>query len=407
MNIGQLFIEAFQSLVSNKLRSGLTMLGIIIGVAAVIAMLAIGNGAQAQITNQINSIGSNLLYVSSGARNVRNARPLTTSDVAALSDPNQAPDVMLAAPIISGRASIAGGGNTSNTSVTGSTAAYATLRGYTVSEGSFITDANVTGHAMVAVIGADTATNLYNRTTNVVGQEIRIDGQIFKVIGVLTKKGTSSFGSQDDLAIVPITTAQQRLFFRRTVGQVDQILVQAASSNAVTDAQNEVTAILEFRHKITNGTDDFTILNQQQILDTANSIIGIFTAFLGGIGGISLLVGGIGVMNIMLVSVTERTREIGLRKALGARKRDILTQFLVESATMSVVGGAFGVLLGWGLATLIGVIASSSGTALTPLVSFSSIALATLFSAAVGLFFGIYPASRAASLAPVEALRSE
>jgi putative ABC transport system permease protein len=405
MNIFQLFRESLESLSSNKLRSGLTMLGIVIGVAAVISMLAIGNGAQASITNSINSIGSNLLFVSSGAQGVRNARPLTLLDAQALSDPSLAPSIKTAAPTLSERATATFGSQTTNTSVVAITSVYADIRSLTAAEGEFITDAQVSGRSAVAVLGSTTAQNLFGRTTNVVGETIRIAGQPFRVTGVLTAKGGGGFGSQDDQILVPLTTGQLRLIRRPQRDRVDQILVQATSSDTVQSAQDELTSILNTRHRVT--TSDFTILKQQDILNTATSITGILTLFLGGVGAISLLVGGIGIMNIMLVSVTERTREIGLRKALGARRSNILIQFLVESSVLSLLGGAVGVLLAWGISTLVAQIAASSNTPITPIIDLNSVLLATLFSAAVGLFFGLYPANRASKLEPVEALRSE
>jgi putative ABC transport system permease protein len=236
---------------------------------------------------------------------------------------------------------------------------------------------------------------------------IRLSGQPFRVIGVLESKGGGGFGSQDDQVLIPLSTGQSRLFHRASRNNIDQILVQANSSKTVTAASNEVTQILTVRHHIGTKAADFTLLTQQDILSSASSITQIFTIFLGGIGGISLLVGGIGIMNIMLVSVTERTREIGLRKALGARRIDILAQFLVESLVLSLIGGAIGVGAAWGISALIGKLAASSGTAITPVINLNTILLATLFSAAIGLFFGLYPANRAAGLEPVEALRYE
>jgi putative ABC transport system permease protein len=405
MNIGQLFIEALESLASNKLRSGLTMLGIVIGVAAVISMLAIGNGAQASITNSINSIGSNLLFVSGGAQGVRNPRPLTLEDAQALSDPSQAPDIKTAAPVLQERATVTFGSQTTNTSITAVTSGYADIRSLTTTEGEFITDAQVSGRSAVAVLGSTTAQNLFGSTVNVVGETIRIQGQPFRVTGVLASKGGSGLGSQDDVVLVPLTTGQSRLIRRGQADRVDQILVQAVSADTVQAASDEVTSILMTRHHV--STADFTILKQQDILNTAQSITGVLTLFLGGIGAISLLVGGIGIMNIMLVSVTERTREIGLRKALGARRSNILVQFLVESSLLSLLGGAVGVLLAGAISDLVARIASSSSTPITPIIDANAVLLATLFSAAVGLFFGLYPANRASRLEPVEALRTE
>jgi putative ABC transport system permease protein len=256
------------------------------------------------------------------------------------------------------------------------------------------------------VIGVDVATNLFNTTTGLIGQTIRMNKQPFTIVGVLNSVGGGGFGSADNIFLIPFTTAQVRLN-SRTPQQVGQILVQATTSNTVTAATDEVTAILRSRHHITTATNDFQVLSQASIVQSTQSIIGTFTVFLGGVAGISLLVGGIGIMNIMLVSVTERTREIGLRKALGAKKKDILVQFLTESAILSLVGGIIGIGFGYIIAEIIGRIATSSGTALTPAVRFDSILIATLFSTAVGVFFGLYPANRAAGLEPVEALRYE
>jgi putative ABC transport system permease protein len=241
----------------------------------------------------------------------------------------------------------------------------------------------------------------------VTGETVRIEGQPFRVLGVLESKGGGSFGSQDNVVIIPFSTAQARLIRRSTSDRVDIIFVQAVSGDVVEQASEEIAAILRTRHRTPVGADDFTIFTQQDLLATFQSITGILTIFLGGIAGISLLVGGIGIMNIMLVSVTERTREIGLRKALGARKRDILTQFLTESSLLSLIGGIIGIMFGWLISFIVGRIAEASGTAFTPVVGLDAVLLATIFSAAVGLFFGIYPASRAANLEPVEALRYE
>jgi putative ABC transport system permease protein len=241
----------------------------------------------------------------------------------------------------------------------------------------------------------------------VVGETMRINGQPFRVIGVLASKGGGMFGNQDSRILVPFSTAQARLIHRSVLNEVDQLLVQASSTDTVAQAADQISQILRQRHRTQVGIDDFTVFSQKDVLSIATTVTGVFTIFLGGIAGISLLVGGIGIMNIMLVSVTERTREIGLRKALGARKRDILIQFLTESSLLSLMGGLIGILLGWLLSLLVGRIATATGNSFTPLVSLDAILLATLFSAAVGLFFGIYPASRAANLEPVEALRYE
>jgi len=257
----------------------------------------------------------------------------------------------------------------------------------------------------VVVLGSGAATTIFGATTDLVGKTIRIQGLPFKVVGVLASKGGSALGTQDNNLFIPITTAQSRLTRRGFSNGVDQIYVQATQAGTVDAAISEIKQILETRHNFT--TDDFTITNQQDILNTATSITGVLTLFLGGIGGISLLVGGIGIMNIMFVVVTERTREIGLRKALGARKIDIMIQFLMESAVLSLVGGILGLGLAWVISQVVARVAASSGTSFTPVIGWDIVLLATLFSAAIGLFFGLYPSSRAAGLEPVEALRAE
>ena len=409
MSFLQVMVEALESLNGNKMRSGLTILGIVIGVAAVIAMLAIGQGAQDSITNTINSTGVNVLYVFSGARGsrdttVRNVRPITMDDALALIDPIAAPSVKSIAPVISGNVTAAAEGQTTSTQANGVTSTYSDIRNQQVAEGEFITDDQEAAHRLVADIGPDLADTLFGVHTNLVGQTLRLNGQPFTIIGVLASKGGSSFGSADNQVIVPLTTMRDRLI-HRVGNNVDTIYVQAGSADTVTSAQDEVSAILRARHRTTAGADDFTVFSSADLLQTASSVTGILTIFLGGVAGISLLVGGIGIMNIMLVSVAERTREIGLRKALGARKRDILTQFLAESLLLSLLGGFMGIAFGWGISLLIEQLAAASGNSFVAVVSFGAVALATSFSAAIGLFFGIYPANRAAGLQPVDALR--
>jgi len=409
MNFAQSFLEALESLNGNKLRSGLTVLGIVIGVAAVIAMLSVGRGAEESITGSISGIGTNLLFVFSGGFNedIRNPKPLTLGDVQAISDPFQAPSVAAAAPSLQGSAEVAFGGELTTTQVQGVTPEYFTVVNYLVTEGGYITEEHILGRASVVLIGPDVADKLFDRREGITGETVRIEGQPFRILGVLESKGGGSFGSQDDLVIVPFSTAQTRLIRRRTADRVDIIMVQAVDADSVDSAVDEISQILRTRHRTPIGADDFTVFTQKDLLTTFESITGILTIFLGGIAAISLLVGGIGIMNIMLVSVTERTREIGLRKALGARKRDILIQFLTESSLLSLIGGIIGIGFGWLIAFIVGQIAAASNTDFTPVVGTDAILLATLFSAAVGLFFGIYPASRAANLEPVEALRYE
>ncbi len=407
MNFLQIIYEALESLTVNKLRSFLTVLGIVIGVAAVIAMLAIGRGAQQSINDQINSLGTNVIYVFSGGQDVRNPRPLTTDDVAAISDPAQAPAVLRATPIMQGSSTVSIRGESLRTNIVGVEPQYADLTNLTTSEGTFVTESQLQQRSAVVVLGTDVADGLFGRTTDLVGESVRIDNQVFRVIGVLESKGGGGFGSQDNRVIVPMTTAQSRILRRSTRQTVDQIIVQARSSEEMTAAVEQVKSLLNARHRTTPDHQDFNLINQQDILNIAGSITGVLTLFLGGIAGISLLVGGIGIMNIMYVTVSERTREIGLRKALGARKFDIMVQFLSESALLSLIGGLIGILVAQGISLLVGFIAARNDVAITPLIQTDSILLATLFSAAVGLFFGFYPARRAANLQPVEALRYE
>jgi putative ABC transport system permease protein len=406
MDIKQNIIEALESLSSNKVRSGLTILGIVIGVAAVIAMLGVGQGAQNTITGSISGIGTNLLFVFPGnfTQEVRNPKPLTLSDVRAISDPFNAPHIYSVAPAIEASVVVTYGKEQASPYVDGVTPEYTTIRNYDLLEGEFINESHELGRASVALIGVDVADKLFDRRDGLVGETIRINGQPFRIIGVLGPKGGGTFGSQDNVILVPFSTAQARLI-RRSSERVDLLLVQAVDAESVGLASEEVSQILRTRHRTELGADDFTVFSQDDFVQTAATITGVLTIFLGGIAAISLLVGGIGIMNIMLVTVTERTREIGLRKAVGARKADIRFQFIVESAMLSLGGGAIGILMGWGISLLIGQIASSMGTSLTPVIKMSSVLMATLFSAGVGLFFGLYPANRAANLQPVEALR--
>jgi putative ABC transport system permease protein len=409
MSIGQAFLEALESLSGNKLRSGLTVLGIVIGVAAVIAMLAVGRGAEASITGSISGIGTNLLFVFRGdpGDNIRNPKPLTTADADALRDQFAAPSIAAVAPALQGNATVSFAGEQVAPQLFGVTPEYFQVRNLNVAEGDMISDEHILGRASVVLLGPEVAENLFGHTDGVTGETVRIEGQPFRVIGVLESKGGGAFGSEDNQVLVPFTTAQTRLIRRGASDRVDIIFVQAVSGELVTQATEEIAQILRTRHRTPVGEDDFTIFSQQDLLTTFQSITGILTIFLGGIAGISLLVGGIGIMNIMLVSVTERTREIGLRKALGARRRDILIQFLTESSLLSLIGGVIGILFGWLISFGVGQVAAASGTAFTPVVGMDAVALATIFSAIVGLFFGIYPANRAAGLEPVEALRYE
>ena len=408
MKIIQAIREALESLNANKTRAALTILGIVIGVAAVIAMLAVGTGAQDTILGSISGIGTNLLFVFQGnmQQDVRNEEPLTMSDVTAISDIYQAPHVQMIAPVVYGTLNASYGGESTSPEIFGVTPEYAIVRNYKLTEGDFISDENVNGRASVALIGPDVADKLFGRRDLITGETIRIEGQPFRVIGVLESKGGGSFGSQDNVILVPLTTARVRLLERER-DHVDIAYVQAVDAESVPQANEEIAEILRSRHHTEVGLDDFTIFTQEDFLSVAGTITNVLTIFLGGIAAISLLVGGIGIMNIMLVSVTERTKEIGLRKAVGARKADILIQFLTESSLLSLIGGVIGIIFGWLISVAIEKIAVASGTAFYPTVSLNAILLATIFSTAVGLFFGIYPANRAANLEPVEALRYE
>ena len=408
MNLILAVYEALESLSANKLRSALTILGIVIGVAAVIAMVSIGRGAQNPIPGSIEGIGTNLICVfRGGAEEVRNPKPITLEDAKAIADPFQAPAVINVAPVLQGTVKATFGRETSTTQLTGVTPDYAPVRNLSVQEGEFIREEHMLGQSSVAVLGPDTAEKLFGRKEGVVGETIRLEGQPFRVLGVLASRGGSGFTNQDDTILIPLTTAQVRLLRRSSRDRVDLIIAQAISPEAVPLASEEIAQVLRARHRTAIGADDFTILTQQDFLATASTITNVLTIFLGGIAAISLLVGGIGIMNIMLVSVTERTREIGLRKAVGAHKKDILVQFLTESSVLSLIGGIIGILLGWAISLVVGRIAAANNADINPAIGLDVILIATLFSTAVGLFFGLYPANRAANLEPVEALRYE
>src|SRR5258706_1060697 len=409
MSLIQVLIEALESLNGNKMRSGLTILGIVIGVGAVIAMLAIGQGAQDSITGTISGIGTNLLFIIPGnnQNNARNVRPLTTQDTQAISDPFLTPHVAEAAAIVQGmNVEVSAGGEQTLTVLGVITPKYFTVRNFKVAEGQEINEEHLLGRASVALLGVKVANKLFDRHEGLIGETIRIEGQPFRVIGVMEKKGGSAFGSQDDVVLIPMTTARTRIV-RRSINRVDVIMAQAVNSDSVVLASDEISSVLRARHRTGIGQDDFTVLSQADFLQTAATITGVLTIFLGGIAAISLLVGGIGIMNIMLVSVAERTPMIGLRKALGARNPDILVQFLVRSSRASPIGGLIGIFLGWLISFIVGLIAAANNTVFNPSINLGAVLLATLFSTAIGLFFGIYPANRAASLQPVEALRYE
>ena len=407
MNIFKYIKEAVESLLANKMRTFLTMLGIVIGVASVISMLAIGEGASASITSSIESMGTNVIFISRD-NSVSQSRAITISDANALSA-IESTNFTAVAPIVSSNREVTFSGNSITAQIYGVTPEYAPVRNEEVSYGSFITSDQVENRSTVAVIGVDIAEELYGTTTNLVGSKLRIGNYLYTIIGVLESKGGTAIGSSDNQVFIPITTAQTRLIsWSSTQDEVDQIYVSATNSETIDAAMTEITSVLKSRHGLSLSDDaDFQLFSQESLTEAASSITQILTIFLGGIGAISLLVGGIGIMNIMLVTVVERTKEIGLRKAVGARKSDILTQFLIESLFIGLIGGIVGILLGAGISAVIQSIASASGTPLNPAITTGSVLLATLFSVGVGLIFGIYPANRAANLEPVEALRTE
>jgi putative ABC transport system permease protein len=413
MKFYRLFIEALQSLNANKLRSMLTVLGIVIGVAAVIAMLSIGRGAEASITSRIESMGTNLVYVTPGSTSqsgvqgaAGSAGTLTLDDADALAD---LPDVVDVAALTNNMVQVVYQGQNTRTRLMGVTPSYETVGSLTLEDGEFISEDDQNARSLVVVLGNSVAEDLLGSTAGVVGQRVRLNGQPYKVIGVLASKGGTGFMNQDDQVFIPLSTALYRLVgssqFRGS-SVISQITIKASNADVVDQVVNEVTLTMRELHGTVEGADDFTVTSQEATLDAATEVSDTLTIFLGGIAGISLAVGGIGIMNIMLTTVTERTHEIGLRKAVGAKRRDILLQFLVESMVLSLLGGLIGAALGWGTARLMGQV-QFSGSTITPVVGLDSVLLATLFSMAVGLFFGIYPATRAARLQPVEALRYE
>ncbi|MEA4812828.1 MAG: ABC transporter permease [Anaerolineaceae bacterium] len=410
MKILQIFKEALRSINSNRARSFLTILGIIIGVAAVIALMAAGQGAQASISSQIQSIGTNLIYVMPGSRisMLASPRSLTLADANALSNRLRAPHIRHVAPIITANSKVNYGKESEQTTIYGVKPGFEKVQNLTLTEGSFFSQSELDSRASVVVLGPALADGILGRHEGIIGMVVRINNYPFRVIGVTKSKGGGQFNNPDTFAYIPLTSMQTRVKQDSSSGKLSFILLQAEDEASVEAAISEAGLVLRESHRLNpRQADDFSITNQEDFLSIANSITGVLTIFLAGIAGISLLVGGIGIMNIMLVSVTERTSEIGLRKALGARKADIMLQFLSESAMLSLIGGILGILLGWLLALLIGFVALKAGANLSPVVGLDAVLLATLFSAAVGIFFGWYPASRAAQLQPVEALRYE
>jgi putative ABC transport system permease protein len=386
---------ALSRLRTARVRAALTMLGVVIGVASVVALVSVGRGTTAQITSRLNGLGTNLLTITATGRNGASTT-LTLDDANAIA---QIPTIAAVAPEAQASATVAAGVTTTSTTIIGTSAAYASVRAYDVWQGTFLTDAAVASSLRVAVLGATVADALSLDAT-AIGTQVTIAGLPFEVIGILQPKGGSGFQDPDNQVLVPIGTVQK--YFVGS-NQVRTIGVSVTSADAIQSARDSITELLRVRHGISaTASDDFSIFDQAQLLDAATSISGTLTLLLGGIASISLLVGGIGIMNIMLVSVRERTREIGIRKALGAKARDILSQFLIEALTLSLIGGLIGIGIGLAVSALIGRVAGW-GFSIDP----GTMAIATLFSLVVGVVFGVWPARQAARLDPIAALRYE
>jgi putative ABC transport system permease protein len=418
MNIYEALRLAWSGLLSNRLRSGLTMLGILIGVSAVILLVAFGNGASVQVQNQVQALGSNIVYIypasARGAGGVSqgfgSGSTLTQADVDALNNKAQAPDIVTAIPVTNAAGNMTWQNQNWFAQTTGSNQDFAQVRNYQIATGSMFSADDVRNDAKVVVVGQTVIDNLFNGQ-DPVGQSIKINRQSFRVVGTFAPKGSQGLGNQDNVAVVPISAAWAYLAGGRGKN-ISQIVIQATDSSTVQAAQQEATQILLNRHNIGDPAQaDFTTQSQQDILNTVGQITQTLTILLGSIAAISLVVGGIGIMNIMLVTVTERTREIGIRKAIGARRADILLQFLIESMFLSGLGGLLGIAVGVGLSLWVGSISLGSSGLLSslpaPVVSGPSVLLAFGVSVGIGLFFGIYPANRAAALHPIEALRYE
>jgi putative ABC transport system permease protein len=409
MNVISSIQVALRSLVANKLRSGLTMLGIVIGVGAVISLVAVGAGAQAEVAERFESLGANMLTISPGVMFFRgrsfggaSAASLTNDDVEAIT--SLATSISAIAPEYSSRGQqVAYGSENYQTSVLGVTPEYLTVANWEVERGRFIENLDLTNRAKVVVLGATLVEELFGDLVDPLGKTVKINRQNYQVVGIMAAKGSTGAQSSDDQVFIPLSTAQLK-FGGAGNTSLGNISVQVVSADQLDRAEAELTAILRASHGLTSSQDDdFMIQNQTQMVETVQETTETFTVLLGSIAAISLLVGGIGVMNIMLVSVTERTREIGIRKAVGAKRRDIMTQFLVEAIVLTLLGGLIGVLAGYGGAQVVAPLMGSTRAVVTP----DSVIMALSVSIAVGLFFGLYPASRAAALHPIDALRYE
>jgi len=410
------FIIAMRSIAANKLRSILTMLGVIIGVGSVIALMSVGQGAEAGITETFEDLGTNVIYVNSQTPGVETlaamqmASPsLTVDDAEAIAQ--RVPSVTSVAPVNENYVEIAYGDENIVAIVEGSTPEFEDIFNYPTAEGRFITDRDVSSRAMVLVVGSKIAEDLFG-DESAVGQKVKVSGRQFTVVGVMAEKGGQMMGfSMDAVVVVPITTYQSRLFPGATVRGVDavtQISVQVSNGDLMDEATADITDLLRMRHRIgEDGDDDFAIMTQEQMLGMVQDVIGIFTIVLGAIASISLIVGSIGIMNIMLVSVTERTREIGIRKAVGAKRRDILLQFLLEAAALSLSGGVIGIIGGWLVSWGITWGSAAAGFAINATVTANIVILAISVSVCIGLIAGIYPAWRASKLNPIDALHYE
>lgn len=407
MDYNELISESARTLTLNKMRTGLAVLGIVIGIGSVIALISLGQGSQKSIENQIQSLGSNLLTISPGSQNSGGVRgaiggstTLTLDDAKAIEQSKSISTVAGVSPEYARRSQVTAGRNNSNTQIIGVQPQYQTIRKVSLSNGVFISQRDEDTLAKVAVLGPTASDNLFGSGSNPIGQSIRINGQMLKVVGATVSKGGTGFNNPDDAIYIPLSTAQKQLFGS---DYLTSIVVEAKSADVMTDTQNEVGYLLLGRHKLTDPSNaDFVIFSQTDVLNTVSSVTGTFTTLLGGIAAISLLVGGIGIMNIMLVTVTERTREIGLRKALGAKKKIIVAQFLIEAIMLTVTGGLVGMALGILVSYTLSSIMNMPFT-----VSVSSIALAFGVSGGIGILFGWYPAKKASDLQPIEALRYE